>query len=208
MGIKATAFSIKGEIKMIDSASLKAIFEDARTHHTWQDKDISDETLRKVYDLCKMGPTSTNCCPMRLVFLRSHEEKEKLKPCLMEANIEQTMAAPVTAIIAYDLDFHEKLPVLSPHNNAYSWFAGNDDFILNTAKQNGTLQGAYFIIAARALGLDCGPMSGFNPEKTDEVFFKGTKIKSNFLCNLGHGDPSGLYPRGERLSFEDACKVI
>jgi nitroreductase len=156
----------------------------------------------------KFGPTSANCCPARLVFVRSPAGKEKLLPCLAEGNVEKTKAAPVTAIIAHDLEFYEKLPGLFPHAPARSWFAGNASLIESTAFRNGTLQGAYFIIAARALGLDCGPMSGFDNARVDAAFFQGTSWKSNFICNLGHGDASKLHPRSPRLAFDEACKIL
>ncbi|NBO19125.1 MAG: malonic semialdehyde reductase [Proteobacteria bacterium] len=157
----------------------------------------------------KWAPTATNCCPARIVFVKSPEAKEKLKPCLAPSNVEQTMAAPATAILCYDLKFFEKLPLLSPVNNAISWYTGEgkEKAIQETAFRNATLQGGYFMLAARALGLDCGPMSGFNNEKVDAAFLAGTSWKSNFLCNLGYGDPSKLYPRADRLLFHDACVI-
>lgn len=194
--------------KTADQEALDIIFREARTHSYWLGEPVDDALLRQVYDLAKMGPTSANCCPMRIVFVKSKEAKEKLKPCLDAGNVEKTMAAPVTAIIAQDLEFYEKLPRLFPHTDARSWFAGKPQKIAETAFRNATLQGGYFILAARALGLDCGPMSGFNNAKVDETFFPGTPVKSNFLCNLGHGDASKLHPRSPRLTFEEACLVI
>ncbi len=196
-------------MQQLDDASLDLIFRTARTHNGWQDKPVSDDLLMQVYDLAKWGPTSTNCSPMRVVFVRSKEAKEKLAPCMDKGNLEKTMAAPATAILAYDLEFYEKLPVLSPHNNARSWFAGpgKEQNNQTVAFRNGTLQAGYFLLAARSLGLDCGPMSGFNNAKVDEAFFAGTKWKSNFLCNLGYGDPAKLYPRGPRLAFSEACRI-
>jgi 3-hydroxypropanoate dehydrogenase len=192
----------------LDDKSLDLIFRDARTHNGWQDKPVDDALLRKAYDLAKMGPTSANTQPMRMVFVKSKEAKEKLKPCLDHGNLEKTMAAPATAIIAYDLEFYNYLPKLFPHADAKSWFVGEDEAIKITAFRNGSLQGAYFMIAARALGLDCGPMSGFNNTALDEAFFKGTQIKSNFLCNLGYGDPAKLYPRSPRPAFDEFCRIV
>ncbi len=190
-----------------DNTALDIIFRNARTHNGWQDKPVEDALLQQVYDLCKWAPTSANCSPMRIVFVKSKEAKERLKPAMDAGNLAKTMAAPATAIIGYDMEFYEQLPKLFPHADAKSWFVGKDEFIKTSAFRNGSLQGAYFIIAARALGLDCGPMSGFNNDKVDAEFFKGTKVKSNFLCNLGYGDPSKLYPRSPRLSFNEACKI-
>lgn len=187
--------------------ALDQIFREARTFNAWLEESVSDELLQQVYDLAKMGPTSANCCPMRIAFVKSPEAKEKLKPCLDEGNVEKTMAAPVTAIIAQDMTFYDELPKLYPHADARSWFVGKDGYIAETAFRNSSLQGAYFIIAARAMGLDCGPMSGFNKSKTDETFFSGTPIRSNFLINLGYGNQAKLYPRSPRLGFDDACKI-
>lgn len=194
----------------LDDAALDRIFRAARTHNAWRDVPVSEDVLHQIWDLVRMGPTSANCEPARLHFVVSDEAKEKLRPCLMEGNVEKTMAAPATAIIGHDLEFHERLPELFPHTDARSWFAGEgkEKFRETTAFRNGTLQGAYFIIAARALGLDCGPMSGFDNAKVDETFFAGTSIRSNFLCNVGHGDPSKLFPRSPRLDFEEACKIL
>ncbi len=193
---------------MIDDTSLDTLFRNARTHSTWQDKPIDPALLEQVYDLAKMGPTSANCCPMRIVFVTSPEGKEKLKPCLAPGNIDKTMSAPATAIIAMDMAFYDHLPTLFPHTDAKAWFTGNDEKILDTASRNSSLQGAYVILAARALGLDCGPMSGFDVEKCDAAFFAGTSYRSNFLCNLGYGDESGLHPRSPRLDFATACQVV
>jgi 3-hydroxypropanoate dehydrogenase len=196
------------KISLIGEKSEDIIFKKARTHHAWLAQPIEEDILHNIYDLCKWGPTSTNCCPMRIVFVKSAEAKEKLKLCLAEANIPQMMSAPLTAIIAYDLKFYEKLDFLSPENKARTWFEGREQYIQDSAIQNSTLQGAYFVIAARAYGLDCGPMSGFDRAKVDAAFFEGTSWRSNFLCNLGYGDPSKLYPRGPRLEFEDVCQII
>lgn len=193
--------------RSLDDAALDQFFRGARTHNGWQSRPVSEETLRQLYDLLKMGPTSANCSPARFVFVRSAEAKARLKPCLSPNNVEKTMAAPVTVIVAYDLAFYEKLPVLFPHVDARSWFAGNAPLIQATAFRNGTLQGGYLILAARALGLDCGPMSGFDNDKVDQVFFPGASVRSNFLVNLGYGDPSKVRPRGPRLPFEEACRI-
>ena len=190
-----------------DSASLDLLFRNARTHTAWQPKSVPESLLRQAWDLARMGPTSANCQPARIVFVQSPEAKEKLRPALAPGNIDKTMAAPVTAIIAHDLEFFEKLPALFPHADARSWFKGNDALIQGTAFRNGTLQGGYFMLACRALGLDCGPMSGFDTAKVDAAFFAGTPLKSNFLCNIGYGDPAALHPRSPRLEFDEACRV-
>ena len=194
--------------KTISVEALEQIFTKARTHSVWLPEPVSDELLHQIYDLMKWGPTSANCCPARIVFAKSKESKEKLLPCMAEGNMEKTKTAPVTAIIAYDLEFYEKLPELFPHAPARSWFAGNQPLIESTAFRNGTLQGAYFIIAARSLGLDCGPMSGFDNAKVDGAFFQGTSWKSNFVCNLGYGESSKVQPRSPRLEFSEACKIL
>jgi 3-hydroxypropanoate dehydrogenase len=192
----------------LDPAGRNLLFNDARTHNGWTAQPVSDDTLREMFDLLKMAPTSANCSPARFLFLRSPEARQRLGAALLPGNLEKTLAAPVTAIIAYDLAFHEQLPRLFPHADARSWFAGNEELIRDTAFRNGTLQGAYMMLAARAVGLDCGPMSGFDNAKVDEAFFAGTRWRSNFLCNLGHGDPSKLFPRSPRFQFEDACRIL
>jgi 3-hydroxypropanoate dehydrogenase len=191
----------------LDAAALDQIFRTARTHRAWTDEPIADETLQALYELMKWGPTSGNCCPARFVFVKSREAKERLKAALDPGNVAQTMAAPATAIIAYDLKFYEKLPQLVPHRDARTPFIGKPELIRTTALQSGTLQGAYLIVAARALGLDCGPMGGFDAAKVDSAFFPDGKVKSNFLCNLGHGDPATLHPRAPRLAFDEACRI-
>ena len=185
----------------------RAIFEDARTHTAWQERPVPDELLRRVYDVAKMGPTSSNCCPMRVIFVKSAAAKARLKPCLSEGNVEKTMKAPATAIIAYDSLFYDLLPTLFPHRDARTGYANNSELAQATAFRNGSLQGGYFIIAARALGLDCGPMSGFSNAKVDAEFFPDGRWKSNFMCNLGYGDASKLRPRNPRPSFEEACRI-
>ena len=188
---------------------LDLIFRKSRTHSAWLDRPVEDALLRQVYDLAKMGPTSANMCPLRIVFVKSREAKERLKPALDAGNVAKTMAAPVTAILGMDVHFFEKLPKLFPHADARAWFKDLPEDVLEyIALRNSSLQGAYFMLAARALGLDCGPMSGFDNAKVDAAFFAGTAVKSNFLCNLGYGDPSKLHPRSPRLDFEEACKLV
>lgn len=184
------------------------IFREAHTANGWKDQPVSDELLKKIYDVMKWGPTSANCSPLRIVFVKTKEAKEKLKPALDKGNVDKTMAAPVTALFAHDTRFHEHLPFLYPPTNAKAWFDGNAPLIAETAFRNGTLQAAYFMISARAHGLDCGPMSGFNKEKADAAFFPDGRFKSNFLCNLGHADPAKTYPRSPRFKFEDVCSVV
>ena len=190
------------------AAALHQAFLDARTQNAWQPKDVPDSLLRQLVDTVKMGPTSANCQPARFVFVKSKEAKEKLKPFLSEGNRGKTMQAPVCAIVGYDLEFYEHLPKLFPHKDMKSSFAGKPDKIAETAFRNGSLQGGYLIIAARLLGLDCGPMSGFDNAGVDAEFFTGTSVRSNFLCNLGYGDPSVLKPRSPRLSFDEMAKII
>jgi 3-hydroxypropanoate dehydrogenase len=192
----------------LDAAALGQLFFDARTHNAWQKRDVPDDALRELVDLMKWAPTSANCSPARIVFVKSADAKARLKPLLMDGNVEKTMAAPVTAIIGHDLKFYDHLPKLFPHADARSWFASNEDFANTSAFRNGTLQGGYIILAARALGLDCGPMSGFNNAGVDEAFFAGTEVKSNFLCNLGYGDPAGLFPRSPRFAFDEIAKIV
>ena len=190
----------------IDAAGLDLLFKEARSHNKWQDKPVSDETLHDLYDVLKFGPTSANSSPARFVFVRTKEGKAKLAEALSAGNMEKTMAAPVTAIVAYDPKFFEKLPTLVPHNpDAISWFTSNDSLAATTAFRNGTLQGAYLMIAARSLGLDTGAMSGFDNSKVDAAFFGSNGWRSNFLVNIGYGDPAGLFNRSPRLSFDEAC---
>jgi 3-hydroxypropanoate dehydrogenase len=207
--------------KMTDEA-LDLIFREARSHNAWLNRTISEDTLRRLYDLAKWGPTSANAGPARFIFIRSQKAKERLRPTLSPGNVAKTMTAPITVIIAYDLKFYEKLPKLFPHNPAMrEVFANNPQLIEATAKRNSSLQGAYLMFAARALGLDCGPMSGFDNSKVDEEFFAAGKcqeceqeffpeghVKSNFLCNIGYGDRSQLTPRNPRLEFSEACTVL
>jgi 3-hydroxypropanoate dehydrogenase len=197
--------------------ALDVLFRQARTHNVWLDKPVSDELLRQLYELMKHGPTSANCCPARILFLRTREAKERLRPALRPGNVEKTMLAPVTAIIGYDLQFFAQAEKLFPHNPEIIRNIGSHPKLAEiTAFRNGTLQGAYLILAARSLGLDCGPMSGFDNAKVDAEFFSSTsgnppefvEVKSNFLCNLGYGDRSRLFPRSPRLAFDEACALL
>lgn len=212
--------------RTLNEDGLDLLFRQARTHNGWTDRPVDDALLHQLYDLMKMGPTSTNGCPARILFLRTEAAKRRLLPALLPANIDKTMDAPVTAIIGYDLRFYDSLPRLFPHNPAArTWFADKPDLAETTALRNSSLQGAYFILAARALGLDCGPMSGFDHARVDQEFFSGGdqtgsddrrpsapfpggQVKSNFLCNLGYGDSSKLFGRSPRLAFDDACALL
>lgn len=191
----------------LDNAALATLFADARTHYHWQNRPVDDALLMHAYDLAKMAPTSANCQPMRIVFVKSEAAKAKLKPALAAANQEKTMSAPATAIIGMDMEFYNHLPTLFPHTDAKSWFVGNELMIEDTAFRNSSMQAGYFILAARALGLDCGPMSGFDNKAVDAAFFDGTAIKSNLLINLGYGDKTKLYPRSARPAFADFCEI-
>ncbi len=192
----------------LPDATLDTMFREARTHNVWHPDPMSDADIHAIYDLLKFGPTSANCCPARFVWVRSPAGKEKLKPFLDESNLAKTMAAPVTVIVAHDLEFYEKLPQLFPHDqSARSWFAGKTLKIEQTAFRNGTLQGAYLLMAARALGFDCGPMSGFDNARLDAAYFAGTPWRSNFLVNLGHGDASKLFPRSPRFPFDEVNRI-
>ena len=191
----------------LPAACLDQLFRNARTHNSLIG-EVPDALLHELVDLLKLGPTSANCSSARLLFVKSREAKERLKPHLSEGNRDKTMKAPVCAIIGYDLNFHHHLPKLFPHTNARSWFEGQDAKIFETAFRNGTLQGAYLIMAARALGLDCGPMSGFDNAGVDREFFAGTSIKSNFLCSLGYGDGSVLFPRSPRFDFDEMARIV
>ncbi|GBE43322.1 MAG TPA: malonic semialdehyde reductase [Rhizobiales bacterium] len=194
--------------KRIPESALDRIFLEARSHNAWADKDLPEALLKELVDITKMGPTSANCCPARFVFVKSGAAKARLEPHVAEGNRAKVMAAPVCTIIAHDLRFHDHLPRLFPHEDARSWFAGNDDLIETTAFRNGTLQGAYFMIAARSLGIDVGAMSGFDNAGVDAEFFPEGHIKSNFLCNLGTGDPAGLFGRSPRFEFDEMAKIL
>jgi len=208
---------------VVDAGALDQLFRSARTHNAWLDRPVTDETLHDLYDLLKWGPTSANSSPARFLFIRSREAKERLRPTLAPGNVEKTMSAPVTAVVAYDLLFYEKLPKLFPHSPSMrNLFASNPQLVEETAKRNSSLQGAYLIVAARSLGLDCGPMSGFDNAKLDEEFFGAGRecdgceqeffpaghVKSNFLCNIGYGDASKLFARAPRLEFNEACTML
>lgn len=191
----------------LDDAALARLFLEARTHGKWLARPVDEATLRAVYDLARMGPTSANCQPARFVFVRSPAAKEKLRPALSAGNLDKTMAAPVTVIVGQDLEFYRNLPKTFPHVDAKAWFVGNDALIQATAFRNSSLQGAYLILAARALGLDAGPMSGFDNAKVDEAFFAGTPVRSNFLINLGYADHGAVHARNPRLDFDEACLI-
>jgi 3-hydroxypropanoate dehydrogenase len=194
---------------ILPDETLDKLFRTARSHNAWRDEPVSDDTLRELYAIACMGPTSANSSPARFLFLRTREAKERLAPALSSGNFDKTMTAPVTAIVAYDPRFYEKLPQLFPHNpDAQNWFTSNEALAATTAFRNGTLQGAYFMLAARAVGLDIGPMSGFDNDMVDEIFLRPYGWRSNFLCNLGQGDPAGLYARSPRLSFDEACILL
>jgi 3-hydroxypropanoate dehydrogenase len=192
----------------LDDAALDQLFRAARTHNGWLDQPVPDALLAELHELMKWGPTSANCWPLRVVYVKSPEARARLLPLMMEGNRAKTQAAPVTAILGMDLAFHEELPRLFPHTDAKSWFVGNQALIEATAFRNGSLQGAYFMLAARALGLDCGPMSGFDAAAVDAAFFAGTTVKTNFICNLGHGDPAQLFPRSPRPAFGEVCRIV
>ena len=192
----------------IDDAALDTLFHDARTYYSWADTPVGDDDLRRLVELTLLAPTSANCEPARFVFCRSVEAREKLAACASAANAPKVRAAPVTAIIGMDMAFYDRLPELFPHADARSWFAGNDAAIRATAFRNSSLQGAYFILAARALGFDCGPMSGFDAAAVDKAFFAGTSVETNFLCSIGHGTAEKLFPRLPRLAFDEAARVV
>ncbi len=196
------------ERRRISEESLNQLFREARTHWVWRPEPVPIEVLKEAYALAALGPTSANSSPARFVFVTTPQAKERLLPAVSPGNYEKTKTAPVTAIIASDMEFYERLPDLFPARDMRSIFAGKPPLIEETAFRNGTLQGAYFILAARSLGLDCGPMSGFDQQKVNAEFFPDGKWKANFLCNIGYGDPSQLFPRLPRLKFEEACRVL
>jgi 3-hydroxypropanoate dehydrogenase len=191
----------------LDPSALKQLFLDARTQNKWQPKDVPDSLLKELIDVMKMGPTSANCSPARIIFVKSAAAKEKLKPFLAPGNVDKTMSAPVVAIIGHDMAFYDHLPQLFPHADAKSWFVGKPEHIGLTAFRNGSLQGAYLMLAARALGLDVGAMSGFDNAKVDAEFFKDTTVKSNFICNIGYGDPAGVMARSPRFTFDEMAII-
>ena len=199
---------LKNNSNNLTDDQLNLLFGQARSMNGWKNQDVSDDMLYSLYELTKMGPTSTNSCPGRFVFIKSQKMKEKIKDALLPNNVDKCMTAPVITIIGYDLDFSDHMSKLFPHMDVAPMYKGNSDMNFATAFRNGSLQGAYLMIIARAMGLDCGPMSGFNNELVDELFFKDTNIKSNFLCCLGYGDPSKIFFRLPRLDFDDVCKII
>ena len=199
---------LKERTNPLDEEALNLVFGEARSMNGWQDKDVSDAMIRSLYDLTKMGPTSTNCSPARFVFVKSEAEKAKLESALMPNNISKVMTAPVVAIIAYDLDFSDHMTKLFPHMDVAPMYKGNDEMNVSTAFRNSSLQGAYLMMVARAMGLDCGPMSGFDNQLIDETFFSDTNIKSNFLCCIGYGDSTKIFQRLPRLDFDEVCKII
>ena len=203
-----TFSTLKNNTDSLTESQLNLLFGEARSMNGWQEKDVSDELIRSIYELTKMGPTSTNCCPARFKFIKSEEQKLKLKESLLPNNIDKVMSAPVIAIIGFDLDFSDNMGKLFPHMDVSPMYKGNEIMNHSTAFRNSSLQGAYFMMVSRALGLDCGPMSGFNNAMVDEVFFNGTNIKSNFLCCIGYGDPSKIFMRLPRLDFDEVCEII
>jgi 3-hydroxypropanoate dehydrogenase len=205
---RSDADALHQRIEHLGTDELDLLFRQARSHNGWLDETVSDQQLHELYDLLKMGPTSMNCSPARFVFIRSAEGKERLRPALSPGNIEKTMAAPVIVVIGYDLAFTEFLPQLFPHTDGRRFFVDKPEHTATTAFRNGTLQGAYLMLAARSLGLDCGPMSGFDHQKVDAEFFPGSSIKSNFLCGLGRGDSRKLFQRHPRLGFQQACELV
>lgn len=194
--------------RALSDAALDTLFRQARSHNGWLDRPVSDNQLRQIYELMKMGPTSANSSPARLLFVKSDEAKARLKPCLAPGNVEKSMTAPVVAIVGMDLEFHEQLPRLFPHTDARSWYVGKPEKIVDTAFRNSSLQGAYLILAVRSMGLDAGPMSGFDPDKLNAEFFPDGKVRVNFICAIGYGDPSKLFPRHPRLEFDEACRIL
>lgn len=191
----------------LNTDAMAQLFTEARSYNSWQQQDVSDELLHQLYELMKWGPTAANSCPARIVFVKNEEAKQRLKPCLAEGNVEKSMSAPVVAIIGMDMEFYEQLPKLFPHTDARSWFAGKPDKIEDNAMRNSSLQGAYLMLAARSLGLDCGPMSGFDYPKLEAEFFPNGKVKANFICAIGYGSEERLHPRGPRLDFDEACRI-
>jgi 3-hydroxypropanoate dehydrogenase len=205
---QSTFTDLKNNSDPLSDKQLALLFGEARSMNGWQDKAVSDDMVKSIYELTKMGPTSTNCCPARFKFIKSDEQKQLLKEALLPNNIDKVMTAPVIAIIGYDLNFSDNMAKLFPHMDVAPMYKGNAEFNQATAFRNSSLQGAYFMMVSRALGLDCGPMSGFNNAIVDEIFFNGTNIKSNFLCCIGYGDPSKIFMRLPRLDFDEVCEII
>lgn len=193
---------------IIADSAFDQLFRTARTANHWLDKPVESSVLQQIHDVMRFGPTSANCCPLRIVFVQSPEAKEKLKSCLDAGNVDKTMQAPVTALFAQDMKFYEQMKFLFPHTDARAWFVGNDKLIESTAFRNATLQAAYFMVVARGFGLSCGPMSGFDADKLNAAFFAGTSFRANFICNLGYGDHSKDYPRSPRFAFDDVCSIV
>ncbi len=196
------------DMSTLDQAALDTLFFNARTHNGWQDQPVDDALLKRLFDTLKWAPTSANCSPLRLQFIKSEAAKARLVPLMMPGNQDKVRTAPVTAILGMDMAFYEHLPKLFPHTDARSWFVGNEEVIRNTAFRNSSLQGGYFIVAARALGLDCGPMSGFDAAKVDAEFWPGSTVRTNFICSLGYGDAAKLFARSPRFEFDEVCKII
>ena len=205
---QATFEDIKNTSEPLNEKQLDLLFGQARSMNGWLSKEVSDDMVKSLYELTKMGPTSTNCCPGRFVFIKSQEEKEKLEPALLPNTVPKVMSAPVIAIIGYDLDFSDHMTKLFPHMDVAPMYKGNNEMNVSTAFRNSSLQGAYLMMVARAMGLDCGPMSGFNNQLVDETFFSDTNIKSNFLCCIGYGDSTKIFQRLPRLDFDEVCKII
>ena len=203
-----TFSNLKNNNESLNESQLTLLFGEARSMNGWQDREVSDDMIKSIYNLTKMGPTSTNCCPARFKFIKSEDQKLKLKESLLPNNIDKVMSAPVIAIIGFDLDFSNNMGKLFPHMDVAPMYKNNEIMNHSTAFRNSSLQGAYFMMVSRALGLDCGPMSGFNNQIVDEVFFSGTNIKSNFLCCIGYGDPSKIFMRLPRLDFNEVCEII
>ena len=203
-----TFSNLKNNNEALNESQLNLLFGEARSMNGWQDREVSDDMIKSIYNLTKMGPTSTNCCPARFKFIKSEDHKLKLKESLLPNNIDKVMSAPVIAIIGFDLDFSNNMDKLFPHMDVAPMYKNNEIMNHSTAFRNSSLQGAYFMMVSRALGLDCGPMSGFNNAIVDEVFFSGTNIKSNFLCCIGYGDPSKIFMRLPRLDFNEVCEII
>ena len=205
---QSTFTDLKDNTDPLSDKQLALLFGEARSMNGWQDREVSDDKIKSIYELTKMGPTSTNCCPARFKFIKSDDQKQLLKEALLPNNVDKVMSAPVIAIIGYDLDFSDNMSKLFPHMDVAPMYKGNAEFNQATAFRNSSLQGAYFMMVSRALGLDCGPMSGFNNDLVDQTFFKDTNIKSNFLCCIGYGDPSKIFMRLPRLDFDDACEIL
>ncbi len=200
--------AMRSRVQKLDNNGIDLLFREARSHNGWDDSPVPDDTLRAIFDAVKMGPTSANCSPLRIVFLRSTEAKVRLKPALSKGNLDKTLTAPVVAILGYDTHFYDHMKYLFPHVDAKPWFTSSEALALETAFRNSTLQGAYLMLAARALGLDTGPMSGFDSAKVDAEFFAGTATKTNFICGLGYGDPAKVMKRHPRFKFEDVCQLL